>query len=164
VLQTVATENLDPRHLVLGIPETSMTTDVAHSLENLARLRVAGFGLSIEEFGTGHMSLDQLARVAFTELAIHRDFVCNAKRVEPARLGLAIGLDMAKGLGLPAIADGVQSAEDWEFLSQWGCDACQGAFVAPPMPYEDFIQWAASWTQSHPPVAVDSRAAHVALN
>lgn len=145
VVQTAAKENIEPQHLVLGIAEPSVKTDLGETLESLVRLRLAGFGLAISDFGTGEMSMEQLERIAFTELVVHPTMVTDAWRDGTARAGLATGLEMAREMGLPAVADGVQTREDWEFVRQWRCDAAQGGYIAPPMPLPAFIEWAAAW-------------------
>ncbi|MBI5278116.1 MAG: EAL domain-containing response regulator [Burkholderiales bacterium] len=145
IQQTAANQGLAPQHMVLGIAEPSVETDLGEALESLVRLRMAGFGLAIADFGTGRMSKDLLERIAFTELVIHRTLVTGAWRDGAARAGLATGLELARDMGLVAVADGVKTREDWEFVRQWGCDAAQGDYIAPPMPLHAFIDWAAAW-------------------
>lgn len=130
--------------------ELSAETELGETLESLVRLRLAGFGLAISDFGTGKMSMDQLERIAFTELVVHPTVVTDAWRDGTTRAGLATGLEMARDMALPAVADGVQTREDWEFVRQWRCDAAQGGYIAPPMPLPAFIEWAAAWELRRP--------------
>lgn len=145
VTALVREQCLEPRHVVLEVTETIAMTDIAHALENLARLRIKGFGLSIDDYGTGYSSMQQLARIAFTEVKIDQSFVTNADEKESCRVILESSLDMARKLGLKAVAEGVESRADWELLKKLGCDVAQGYFIARPMRTAEFVAWARDW-------------------
>lgn len=59
---------VDPTNIILEITESAAMTEVGPALENLARLRMHGFGLSIDDYGMGYASMQQLTRIAFSEL------------------------------------------------------------------------------------------------
>ena len=141
----VLAQELQPRHVVLEVTETIAMTDVAHALENLARLRIKGFGLSIDDYGTGYSSLQQLSRIPFTELKIDQSFVMSATEQQSCRVILESSLDIAKKLGLTAVAEGVENRADWQLLKSLGCDAAQGYFIAKPMPAGKLAEWASQW-------------------
>jgi EAL domain-containing protein (putative c-di-GMP-specific phosphodiesterase class I) len=103
-----------------------------------------GFGLSIDDYGTGYSSMQQLSRIAFTELKIDQAFVRNAGEQEPSRAMLESSLEMAGKLRIPAVAEGVESRGEWDLLRGLGCDLAQGYFVAKPMESEAFMGWLAS--------------------
>jgi EAL domain-containing protein (putative c-di-GMP-specific phosphodiesterase class I) len=138
-------QGLDPRHMVLEVTESAATTHLAKALENLARLRVKGFGLSIDDYGTGYSSMQQLARIAFTELKIDQAFVANAAREESARVILGSSLDMASKLNISAVAEGVETRADWDLLLQLGCAQAQGYWIARPMEGAVFQAWVRDW-------------------
>ncbi|MGH8613327.1 MAG: EAL domain-containing response regulator [Gammaproteobacteria bacterium] len=146
VTELVLSQNLEPRHIVLEVTESAATTDVAKALENLTRLRMRGFGLSIDDYGTGYSSMQQLTRIPFTELKIDRSFVTNAAKQESGRVILESSLDMAKKLKITAVAEGVETREDWDLLRQLGCDLAQGYFIAKPMEADVYLDWARDWT------------------
>ena len=145
VSRIVDEQRLDPRCFMLEVTESAATSDLARVLENLARLRVRGFGLSIDDFGTGYSSMQQLSRVAFTELKIDRTFVANAAREESARIILSSSLDIARRLGLTAVAEGVETQGEWDLLSKLGCELAQGYWIARPMEAETLPGWIADW-------------------
>jgi len=116
-------------------------SNVGPVLENLTRLRMAGFGLSIDDFGTGYSSMEQLTRVPFTELKIDRSFVINAIKHEPARVMLTSSLQIARQLKLQAVAEGVETQEEWDLLVELGCDYAQGYFIGRPMQASMYIEW-----------------------
>ncbi|ABM34097.1 EAL domain-containing protein [Paracidovorax citrulli] len=132
---------LAPSQLMLEVAEGSMveTCSAAHSA--LVRLRLKGFGLSIDDYGTGFSSLRQLSRIPFTELKIDRSFVHGAHRRKSLRVILESALDLARGLNLTTVAEGVEHMEDWRLLQDFGCTSAQGWLIAKAMPGEDLHSW-----------------------
>ena len=120
-------------------------TDVAKALENLTRLRMKGFGLSIDDYGTGYSSMQQLSRIPFTELKIDQSFVFSAIEKESSRVMVSSVLDMAKKLKLKVVAEGVETRAHWNLLHDLGCDVAQGYFIAKPLEAAVFQDWALSW-------------------
>lgn len=149
ILEVVRMENVDPRQIVLEITESAATTDIAASLENLTRLRMKGFGLAIDDYGTGYSSLEQLTRIPFTELKIDQAFVTHASRRESAKVILASSLEMARKLGITAVAEGVETRENWDMLCELKCDVAQGYYIARPMPASVYLDWVADWPRMH---------------
>lgn len=147
VTELVRSQNLEPRHMVLEVTESAATTDVGKALENLARLRMKGFGLSIDDYGTGYSSMQQLTRIAFTEIKIDQSFVTNAAKQESAKVILKSSLDMAKNLKIMAVAEGIETQEDWNLLRQLGCDLGQGYLIARPMESVAYLDWVRGWKQ-----------------
>ncbi len=135
---------LDPRHMVLEITETAAMTEVAPALENLARLRMRGFGLAIDDYGTGYSSLRQLTRVAFTELKIDRSFVTGCAESPLSRAIVESSVQMARRLEIECVAEGVESGADWNALREMGCDAAQGYYIARPLHAAAFAEFCAS--------------------
>ncbi|HTW54299.1 MAG TPA: EAL domain-containing response regulator [Stellaceae bacterium] len=149
ITQIVRAEDVDPHAIILEVTESAAMTQVPQALENLARLRIRGFQLSIDDYGTGYSSMQQLTRVAFTELKIDQSFVMNALDEESCRVILESSIDMARKLKIKSVAEGAETRGHWDLLRQLGCDIVQGYFVARPMAAADFEAWAAQWT---PPV------------
>lgn len=145
----VRSHNVDPRDVVMEVTESALTTEVGHMLENLARLRMKGFGLSIDDYGTGYSSMQQLVRIAFTELKIDQSFVANAAREDSARVILEASLGMAKKLNISAVAEGVETQADWDMLHQLDCSIVQGYFIARPMAGEEYLAWVREWNLSN---------------
>jgi len=144
----VRAHQVAPRDVVMEVTESALTTDVGHTLENLARLRMKGFGLSIDDYGTGYSSMQQLIRIAFTELKIDQSFVANASRQESARVILEASLGMAKKLNICSVAEGVETQSDWDMLQQLDCHTIQGYLIARPVPAEEYLDWVANWNRS----------------
>ncbi|MEO6154827.1 MAG: EAL domain-containing response regulator [Thermomonas sp.] len=141
----VTHQGLETKHMTLEITESAAMNSVGQVLENLLRLRIKGFGLSVDDYGTGYSSLQQLSRIPFTELKVDHSFVMHAVHQEASRLILESSLEMARNLGITSVAEGAETAEDWNLLRKSGCDLVQGYFVAKPMSSTDFSDWVRSW-------------------
>ena len=145
ITDRVTSQGLATKHMVLEITESAAMTDLARALENLTRLRMKGFVLSIDDYGTGYSSMQQLSRIPFGELKIDQSFVFSALEKEPSKVILASSLDMARKLKLEAVAEGVETRAHWDLLQNLGCDIAQGYFIARPMDSAAFLAWARDW-------------------
>ena len=134
-----------PEDVVLEVTESRLMNDLRASLEILTRLRLKCFGLSIDDFGTGHSSLAQLRDIPFDELKVDRSFVHGAGTNETVRAIYAASLGLAEQLHMEVVAEGVEDRNDWDFVSRTGCHLAQGYFIAKPMPANDLPGWLANW-------------------
>ena len=141
ILELVDKHALPADHVVLEITESSVVAHKGNSLGMLARLRLKGFGLSIDDYGTGFSSMQQLARIPFTELKIDRSFVHGAHERKNLRVILQSALDMAQRLELVTVAEGVETMEDWRLLQDFGCSLGQGYLIGKPMPANELPLW-----------------------
>ncbi|NHQ87569.1 EAL domain-containing response regulator [Iodobacter sp. HSC-16F04] len=141
IAQKVASYAIDPSFIVLEITETAVMGDVGNALGTLARLRLKGFGLSIDDYGTGFSSMQQLSRIPFTELKLDRSFVDGAHAKPHLRAILASAIEIAKKLELRSVAEGVECVEDLVVLQELGCDIVQGYLTAKPMPGDEIVPW-----------------------
>lgn len=137
----VQSERLDPDHVIFEVTESVAASDPGHALENLSRLRMMGFGLSIDDYGTGYSSMQRLSRVPFTELKIDQSFVRNAITEPSSRAVLESSLEMARKLGIDAVAEGIETQAQWDLLRELECPLAQGYFVARPMDAGEFLDW-----------------------
>jgi EAL domain-containing protein (putative c-di-GMP-specific phosphodiesterase class I) len=137
----VEAAGVEPSHVIFEITESTAARELGPKLENLARLRMKGFGLSLDDYGTGYSSLQRLSRVPFTELKIDQTFVKGAASSASGRTFIESTLELARSLGIGAVAEGVESREDWELLLATGCPLAQGYYVAHPMAGDEFLEW-----------------------
>jgi len=136
--------SLHAEQIVLEITESSVVACLGAALGVLARLRIKGFGISIDDYGTGFSSMQKLARIPFTELKIDRSFVHGAHQRRNLRVILQSALDMAHRLELVTVAEGIETLEDWRLLQELGCTIGQGYLIAKPMPAAALPQWLTS--------------------
>ncbi len=134
----VKAAGVDTKYITLEITESAAMTEAPQALENLARLYMNGFTLSIDDYGTGYSNLQQLTRIAFGELKIDQSFIQGFANNEAMLIVVAANIDMAHKLRIKSVAEGVETKEDWEMLRKMDCDIGQGYFFAKPMSTEDF--------------------------
>jgi EAL domain-containing protein (putative c-di-GMP-specific phosphodiesterase class I) len=134
-----------PRRIVCGIGERALRRDAA-GLAALTRLRLKGFGVSLEGFGATNVSPEQLSRLPLTGVKVAGSLVSGAAADQRRVAALEQALDLARGLGLVVTAAGCDSASDFDLLLQLGCRHAEGEFVAGPMEAGDLIAWAGRWS------------------
>ena len=103
----VRDKGLDPAHMVLEITESAAMTDVAPALENLTRLRMRGFGLSIDDYGTGFSSMQQLTRIPFSELKIDQSFVSACASSPSSCAIVESSMEIAQRLNSKFVGEGI---------------------------------------------------------
>lgn len=139
---------LQPGSVVLEVTESLAATQISQVLGNIARLRMKGFGIAIDDYGTGYASLQQLSRMPFTELKIDRSFVSGSPERPNLHAILRSSVELARQLNLGSVAEGIETPGEWHELDGIGCDAAQGYLVAPPMPPGSVLGWADAWSGS----------------
>jgi EAL domain-containing protein (putative c-di-GMP-specific phosphodiesterase class I)/CheY-like chemotaxis protein len=138
---------VDATDVTFEISESSVLNTDPDFIERLVRLRMMGFGLAIDDYGTGRSNLQLLARIPFTELKIDRSFVDGASRRLPLSTLLRSCLSLAHSLDRKSVAVGVETRRDWDFLQALGCTYAQGYHIANPMPATAFPAWLSDWRQ-----------------
>jgi EAL domain-containing protein (putative c-di-GMP-specific phosphodiesterase class I)/ActR/RegA family two-component response regulator len=141
ILQRVSRSGLDPRRITFEITESAVIGDLPTALASISRLRLKGFGFSIDDYGTGFSSMQQLSRFPFTELKIDRSFVQGAVERESVRAILQSAVDMGRRLGINTVAEGVETPQELQLLRQMGCRQVQGYWFARPMAASALHEW-----------------------
>ena len=136
-----------PDYITFEMPESSVLVNDPSFIERLVRLRMMGYGLAIDDYGTGRSNLQLLARVPFSELKIDRSFVDGASKKRALSVVLSTCLGLARSLERQSVAVGVETRQDWDFLQRLGCTYAQGYHIAKPMEAEAFPGWLEDWQQ-----------------
>ncbi len=139
-----------PGLITLEVTETQVERDAVRMIDVATRLRLKGFHLSIDDFGTGQSGLSKLQKLPFNELKIDRQFVHGCSTSSTQRSVVEASLALARSLKMISVAEGIQQRTDWDLLSELGCDIMQGYFIGRPMTEEGLEAWAAQWTLRTP--------------
>ena len=140
VMQVLKECALPPKYLNLEITESVIMHNMHEAFETLRQLRAVGITISIDDFGTGFSSLSYLKDLPADHLKIDRAFVQNLPfSNNEANIARHI-IQMAHGLNLQVIAEGVENQEQLAFLRDAGCDEIQGFLVSRPLPAEDITE------------------------
>lgn len=140
--------NRPARSVTLEVTENILMSPSADMLEVIARLRLLGFALSIDDFGTGATSLEQLRLFPFTELKIDRSFVSAIGTDRFAEASVETSLRLAKLLGMRVVAEGVEDRDCLDRMLALGVDVIQGFHIARPMTIEALTDFLATPRQS----------------
>ncbi len=129
---------LEPHLLELELTESILVHDATEALARLQALADLGVCLAIDDFGTGYSSLAYLKRFPIQRLKLDRTFVSGLPYDESDAAITTAVVSMARALKLKVIAEGVETAEQRDFLREVGCDQYQGYLFSPPLPVETF--------------------------
>ncbi|MBV8835259.1 MAG: EAL domain-containing protein, partial [Alphaproteobacteria bacterium] len=140
-VQAVLRESgIAPTQLELEITEGVLIENVSRTALILDRLKALGVRIALDDFGTGYSSLSYLQSFPLDRIKIDRTFVSNLGRSESSLAIVRAVIGLAHGLGLPVLAEGVETAAQLELLAKEGCDAMQGYFVGRPEPIEIYSE------------------------
>jgi EAL domain-containing protein (putative c-di-GMP-specific phosphodiesterase class I) len=150
--------NVPTDRIVLELTEGA-TQPLVKMMDALTRFRIKGIGLAIDDFGTGYSSLMQLRQLPFTEVKIDQAFVADAPHSRDCRLIIQSIADLAKGLGLTATAEGVETIEQLRIVRELGCDYVQGYLVSPPLEPSALKAWISKFRRAWPAMIAEEKLA-----
>ncbi len=125
--------------LVIEITESTVADDVDYMIKEIARFKELGFSVWMDDFGSGYSSPAMLPKISFDILKIDMLFVRQLAEGEKAKIILTEIVKMAMSLGMNTVAEGVETAEQAQFLKDIGCTLLQGYYFCKPIPYEDIL-------------------------
>lgn len=132
LINTINEVDVPPGLLTIEITESQAIADRVDAALRLEQLRQLGIDISIDDFGAGHSSLEQLLALPATELKIDRSLIqLDADRVESVVRAV---VDLAHERGLRVVAEGVETESQLRLTRDVGCDRAQGYLIARPMP------------------------------
>ncbi|BCB27712.1 hypothetical protein SKTS_25980 [Sulfurimicrobium lacus] len=138
--QVLRETGLDPSYLELELTESAAMGNADAFIGVTEALKGLGVTLSIDDFGTGYSSLSYLKRFALDRLKIDQSFVRDiVQNPDSAAIAVTV-IALAHGLGLSAVAEGVETEAQLNFLRTRGCDEMQGFYFSKPLPGAEFEQ------------------------
>ncbi len=144
----IYSKGMSPGDFVFEITESRVLDDRRQPLEILTRLKLKGFELAIDDFGTAYSNLSKLSDYPFGELKIDRSFIHGITDSRSKVTFYHACLALAREYGMTVVAEGVETREDWAFLKSTGCDVAQGYFISRPIPADDITAWLSGWKAS----------------
>lgn len=131
---------LAPTRLELEITEGVLVDDFARSVSILRRLKTLGVRIAMDDFGTGYSSLSYLQSFPFDKIKIDQSFISNVKSNPQSVAIVRAVIGLAHGLGLPVLAEGVETKAQLEFLAAESCDEVQGYLLGRPHPIMEYSE------------------------
>ncbi|HEY1541835.1 MAG TPA: EAL domain-containing protein [Xanthobacteraceae bacterium] len=139
LVHTVLLETgLAPGRVELEITESVLIDDFARGVSILRRLKLLGVHIAMDDFGTGYSSLQNLQAFPFDRIKIDRSFIASLQSNRQSATIVRAVIGLGRGLGLPVIAEGVETREQLAFLSSESCAEVQGYLVGKPLPIEAY--------------------------
>ena len=129
---------LPPQRLELEITEGVLIGDFARALSLLRRLKALGVRIAMDDFGTGYSSLSYLQAFPFDKIKIDRAFISNLESNPQSATIIRAVIGLGRGLGLPVLAEGVETKEQLAFLAKETCDEVQGYLIGRPLPIDEY--------------------------
>ena len=153
VLGALARTGSNARNLRLELTESMLVENIDEVINKMTELKSHGIRFSLDDFGTGYSSLTYLKRMPLDQLKIDRSFVRDILSDEGSAAIAQTIISLSRAMGLPVIAEGVETEEQREFLSHLGCHAFQGFLFSRALPIDEFqARWLPT-TASLVPVA-----------
>jgi EAL domain-containing protein (putative c-di-GMP-specific phosphodiesterase class I) len=129
---------LSPHRLEIEITETALVRDLVRALATLRQLKSMGIRIAMDDFGTGYSSLSNLRAFPFDKIKIDGSFIKSVNSSEQAATIVRAVLGLGRGLGLPVLAEGVETSDELQFLADELCDEAQGYLLGRPALIENF--------------------------
>ena len=144
VCEALERSDLEPSFVQIEITESAIMVDPEAAVGILQSLRERGFDIAVDDFGTGYSSLGYLRRFPVDTLKIDRAFISDLPGDPEAAVLVKTIINLGLSLGLKVVAEGVETAEQAEFLGSEQCHLAQGYFYARPLAAADFLPWVRS--------------------
>ncbi len=138
VEDALATSGLDPSRLMLEVTEGVLIREPGQVLAALCRLKLLGVRVALDDFGTGYSSLATLRAFPFDKIKIDRSFTFGVTNSGQDAAIVRAVLGLARGLGVPVVAEGVETQAQLQALQSEGCEEVQGWLIGRPAPIGSF--------------------------
>lgn len=137
--------DLSSEQITVEVTESGLLRQLSRTLDVLARLRMKGFSLSIDDFGAGYAMMQQLQNVPATEIKIDRSIVEHIHTNPSERIMAEKVVEMGHALDMAVMAEGVAFQEQFDLLREKGCDGAQGFLISRPLAPEAVAPWLAGY-------------------
>lgn len=148
VISALSRWNMDPKRVELEILENGIIDDFDSAIATMTNLRAVGVRIALDDFGTGYSSLSYLQRLPIDKLKIDKSLIDTVTEMRSAAIVQAITA-LSRALGIKVVAEGVETAQQKDFLRIAGCHLVQGYLFSPAVPPAQIVRMiAAGWPAS----------------
>lgn len=140
LLRLIEENGLTPDILKLELTESAYTDDSEQLIVAINRLRDCGFQIEMDDFGSGYSSLNMISSLPIDVLKMDMRFIQNVESDDKTFRLVELVLDIAQYLGVPVVAEGVETESQLDLLRKAGCDLVQGYYFSPPVPADKFSE------------------------
>lgn len=144
LLDEIRVAGMDPRRVTAEITESALLVDQEAVAERLERLREAGIGIAVDDFGTGYASLAYLTSLPLDAIKIDRGLIADLVGGERDRIVVKALIHLARELELKIVVEGVETTGQLALLAEWDCDLYQGFLGAGPLTHEELGRFVAA--------------------
>ncbi len=134
VIEVLAKTGLEPQRLELELTESAVVDDPRRSLKVLRKIKALGVSLALDDFGSGHSSLAILRKFPFDKIKLDRAFMGEIETSKEAGAILKAVVALGRGLGIPVLAEGIETEGQLEIVRKEGCEQVQGYLLGRPAP------------------------------
>jgi EAL domain-containing protein (putative c-di-GMP-specific phosphodiesterase class I)/GGDEF domain-containing protein len=141
VLRLLESHQVGGKMLELEVTEGALMINIERTIMRLRELSKVNIAISIDDFGTGYSSLQYLNSLPATTIKIDRSFIRALSKNSSSKHIVEAAVNLAHGLEMNVVAEGVEDAVSYDFLSGLGCDIAQGYFISHPIPASQVLAW-----------------------
>lgn len=138
LIEITSKNGLTPHEYLLEVTESAYTDNSEQIIDTVSKLREAGFRIEMDDFGSGYSSLNMLSDLPIDALKLDMRFIKNICTKEKDCRMVELVLEIANFLGVPVVAEGVETEEQYLLLKKLGTDIIQGYYFSKPVPPEEF--------------------------
>jgi diguanylate cyclase (GGDEF)-like protein len=137
----IESAGVTPERIWIEVTETAVMRNAEAAADALRAFRTLGVRIALDDFGTGYSSLSSVHLLPLDKVKIDRSFVGNLGSREGRTITSAV-ITLCHTVGLTCVAEGVETAEQRDFLKAAGCEQAQGYLISKPLPVDELLQWA----------------------
>ncbi|SMY10392.1 Phytochrome-like protein cph2 [Flavimaricola marinus] len=151
LLSAVDMVGVDPTRICIELLESTLLNDTMDSaINNIRSLAEAGFGIELDDFGTGHAAISSLRNFPISRIKIDRTFVSGIDVDTSLPAVTETLIDLGNNFGVKVLVEGVENNAERKFFENTMCDQIQGYFVGRPMPLGELSVWVQDWREAYP--------------
>ena len=150
LIWTVAEENVEPGRICIEILEATLLSErTGHVVRNIEQLARVGFGLELDDFGTGHTAIASLRNFPVSRIKIDRTLISGIDGDSGLKAITGTIIDLGGNLGIEVLAEGIETDAEFDYLATTRCSHAQGYLIGRPVPIEDLKSWIEDWNRRH---------------